>query len=51
LGNLFTKITQTPAVVIGRMAGQFAKPRTELYEIVGGSKIALILLDLPIILF
>lgn len=39
LGNLFTKITQTPAVVIGRMAGQFAKPRTDLYEIVNGTKI------------
>jgi len=39
LGNLFTKITQTPAVVIGRMAGQFAKPRTELYEVVDGNRV------------
>jgi len=39
LGNLFTKIAKTPAVVIGRMAGQFAKPRSELYETVDGKKV------------
>lgn len=39
LGNLFTKITQTPAVVIGRMGGQFAKPRSENYETINGTKV------------
>jgi len=38
LGNLFSKVAKTPAVVIGRMAGQFAKPRSEAYETVDGSK-------------
>jgi 3-deoxy-7-phosphoheptulonate synthase len=39
LGNLFTKVTGSPAVVIGRMAGQFAKPRSETYETVDGKKV------------
>lgn len=39
LGNLFSKITNTPTVVIGRMAGQFAKPRSENYETVDGKKV------------
>lgn len=39
LGNLFTKITNTPTVVIGRMAGQFAKPRSETHETVDGKKV------------
>jgi len=39
LGNLFTKVAKTPAVVIGRMAGQFAKPRSETFEQVDGKKV------------
>lgn len=39
LGNLFSEITKIPSLVIGRMAGQFAKPRSELYETVNGQKI------------
>lgn len=39
LGKVFTKITETPTVVIGRMAGQFAKPRSETYETVNGNKV------------
>jgi len=39
LGNLFSKVAKTPAVVIGRMAGQFAKPRSEAYETVDGKKV------------
>lgn len=39
LGNLYSKVTKTPAVVIGRMAGQFAKPRSETFETVDGKKV------------
>ncbi|GES62022.1 phospho-2-dehydro-3-deoxyheptonate aldolase [Aspergillus terreus] len=39
LGLIFTLVTGIPAVRIGRMAGQYGKPRNGLTELVGGVEI------------
>lgn len=40
LSDLFAAETAVPAVNVGRIAGQFAKPRSEEFENVGGQRLA-----------
>lgn len=37
--RVLEQYTQSPVVLIGRMAGQFAKPRSENYEMVDGTRV------------
>lgn len=39
LGHVFASITGTPTVLLGRMAGQYGKPRNTLTELIDGKEI------------
>jgi 3-deoxy-7-phosphoheptulonate synthase len=39
MAKMFTEISSLPVTVVGRIAGQYAKPRTDLYETINGEKV------------